>query len=84
MRLSRRQRYCRLCGNRMRRVIALIYREEYDPRTGRRHWVWYWACKDGFSGWNRSYLDGRPYHDGDRIRTSKVRQRLADRYEARR
>ena len=73
MKLRRVQRYCCECGGPMRRVLALIYREEYDTRTGKRAWVWYWGCSRGFSGYNRSYLDGRPYHDARRISTSRAR-----------
>jgi hypothetical protein len=70
------QRYCTECGERMHRIKGLIYRADYDSRTGRRAWVWYWGCKDGFTGWHRTYLDGRPYHDATRIPTSPVRAAL--------
>ena len=69
------QRYCTECGRRMRCVMGLINRAEYDQRTGKRAWVWYWGCEEGFGGWKRLYLDGREYHDARRIRASGARRR---------
>jgi hypothetical protein len=75
-RLHRVQRRCTDCGRPMRRIKASIYRADYDPRTGKRVWVWYWGCKEGFFGYHRSYLDGRPYHDAHTIKRNAVRARL--------
>lgn len=70
------QRYCTECGRRMERYQGLVYGHDHDPRTGKPAWVWYWACRNGFFGFHRSYLDGRPFHSGWRIKTNAVRRRL--------
>ena len=73
------RRYCSECGRRMRRIMGLINRQEWDTRTGKRAWVWYYGCPEGFRGYCLLYLDGRQYHDADRVPASKVRQRIAAR-----
>ena len=72
------QRFCSDCGRPMHREMALINRAEFDPRTGKRAWVWYWGCEEGFRGYNRLYLDGRGYHDARRINVSGARRRLME------
>ncbi len=77
MRLIRRpQRYCGRCGARMKRLQANGTGPRYDPATGHRVFVWYWACEDAFFGFERRYLDGRPFHDATRIPRSGARRRL--------
>ncbi len=75
--IPRPQRYCRECGERMKRARAYASSDmRFDPTTGRRVLVWYWACDRAFFGYSRKYLDGRPFHDATRIPRSGARRRL--------
>lgn len=77
MRLRRIARYCKGCGQRMRRHIATPEGERdegYDQSTGSRPTDWWWACRYRFFPWD----DLQHHRPGSRrIRESGARARLA-------